>query len=108
VLRHQADFVGTDVGKHECLAETVAEACDQCIDIAAGVLRLGDVVHDHLDTLERIEHAIHACIEHPLELTVAIHQAALAVTDHDPLGPEHVDRSHGIAPWLALVVRSIC
>ena len=103
VPRHQADFVGADVGQHEVLAQLVAQARDQRIGIAAGVFRIGDVVHDHFDTLQRIEHAVHACGEHALELTVLVHQAALAVTDHDPLGPEH-----GTSPWLALVVRSVC
>jgi hypothetical protein len=46
-------------------------------------------VYDHVDALQRIESAVHARGEHALELTILVHQAAFAVTDHDPLGPEH-------------------
>ena len=89
VLRHQADFVSADVGEHERLAQPLAEAHDQCIHVVACVFRCGDVVRAHLDALERIGNAMHARRQHALELAVAVQHGALAVADHDPLGPEH-------------------
>jgi hypothetical protein len=44
--------------------------------------------------------------EHALETAIAIHQAALGVTDHDPL----VQNNIGFSPcdgWLVLVVRPV-
>ena len=69
--------------------EVTKKSGDQGVDIIAGVLRLRDVVHCDIETIEQIVQTVDARAEHALEAAVAIHQAALAVADHDPLQKQH-------------------
>src|SRR5690606_39874251 len=99
--RHWSSYVCStvlQVGDHEGVAQALAQRGNQRLDIVAGVLRLADVVHDHFELCAPREQAVHARREDALETTVAIHQAALGIADHDPSGPEH----HGLSPceWL--------
>ncbi|KAG1549888.1 hypothetical protein G6F50_013320 [Rhizopus delemar] len=90
IAQQQADLGSTDVGQHEVRVQPCAQCLDQAVLVAAGVgraLRCG--VDVHLRAAAEGRQAVHARQQDLLETTVAIHQAALAVADHDLDGPEH-------------------